>query len=65
MFLRVIRMTGMRPDHGVDGAVPFNGHRPVVYRSEKLDACGARAGAPSAESGEQDDCGSHRMVSQV
>ncbi len=38
----------MGPDHGVVGAVPFNGHRPVVYRPENLDACGARAGAPSA-----------------
>ncbi|MNO73521.1 hypothetical protein D3C76_644890 [compost metagenome] len=44
---------------GVVGAVPFNGHRPVVCRPENLDACGARAGAPSAEAGEQVDCCGH------
>ena len=36
----------------VVSAVPFNGHRPVVCRPENLDACGARASAPSAEAGE-------------
>ena len=40
----------------VIGAVPFNGYRSVVCRPENLDACGARAGAPSAEAGEQVDC---------
>lgn len=50
---------------GVIGAVPFNGYRPMVCRPKNLDACGARAGAPSAEAGEEVDCGSHRLVSQV
>lgn len=37
---------------GVVGAVPFNGHWPMVCSPENLDACGARASTPSAESGE-------------
>ena len=49
---------------GVVGAVPFNGHRPVVCRPENLDACGARAGAPSAEAGEQVDCCGHELFFQ-
>ncbi|MNT66392.1 hypothetical protein D3C72_2044540 [compost metagenome] len=36
----------------VVGCVPFHCLRPVVCRPENLDACGARAGAPSAEAGE-------------
>ncbi|MCY1421829.1 hypothetical protein D9M71_374940 [compost metagenome] len=44
---------------GVVDAMPFNGHRPVVCRPEYLDACGALAGAPSAEAGEQVDCCGH------
>ena len=46
------------------GAVPFNGHRPVVCRPENLDACGARAGAPSAEAGEQVDCCGHSVLAR-
>jgi hypothetical protein len=46
----------------VVSAVPFNGHRPVICRPENLDACGARAGAPSAETGEQADCCGHVVV---
>ncbi|MNN99489.1 hypothetical protein D3C81_2191470 [compost metagenome] len=42
------RVLGVR----VIGAVPLNGYRPVVGRPEHLDACGARASAPSAEPGE-------------
>lgn len=41
------------------GAVPFNGNRPVVCRLENLDACGARAGTPSAETGEKIYCFYH------
>lgn len=44
---------------GVVGAVPFDGHRPVVCRPENLDTCGACAGAPSAKAGEQVDCCGH------
>ncbi|MCY1186382.1 hypothetical protein D9M73_272500 [compost metagenome] len=34
------------------GRMPLHGFRPMVGRPENLDACGARAGAPSAEAGE-------------
>jgi hypothetical protein len=44
---------------GVVGAVPFNCYWPVVCRPENLDTCGARAGAPSAEAGEQVNCCGH------
>ncbi|MCY1411069.1 hypothetical protein D9M71_264510 [compost metagenome] len=47
----------------VVSAVPFNGDRPVVGCPENLDACGARAGAPSAEAGEQIDCSGHESIS--
>ena len=47
---------------GVVGAVPFNGHGPVICRPKNLDACGARAGAPSAEAGEQVNCCSPVVV---
>lgn len=41
------------------GRMSLYGLRPVVCRPENLDACGARAGAPSAEAGEQVDCCGH------
>jgi len=49
----------------VVSAMPFNGHRPVVCPPENLDACGARAGAPSAEAGEQVDCCGHGYTSRL
>ena len=45
----------------VIGRVPLHRLRPVVCRPENLDACGARAGAPSAEAGEQVDCCCHEV----
>lgn len=41
------------------GAVPLNSNRPVVCRLENLDCCGARAGNPSAETGEKIYCFYH------
>lgn len=37
----------------------------VVCCSEHLDACGARAGTPSAEAGEQVDCCGHVFLAGV